>query len=544
MSFSRIGIFALITSVVAACAPDSRTVPTDPDPAVRAVVAASSTCSNQLGNQIAAEQRALFSGATLKTAQSLWQPVTRGCKNAIDQAREDMLAYVRFTITSARGGNVLGATPAQSVVQHWNLVYQYVGYAEPGLPAMVLSDSGSARVILKSEAVASGTEFGIQGRAAMTFYAQAATADQRGHLFTIRPAIAGCLSTNLVEAGPCYEIAASPALSAAMNPVAKVGVCQLHNLSYGNSPALGHQESSAVPATVLAGPTVYPSAAFCDSPAELTPPQFGFSGLLRRFVSATAQIFVVQPAYAAHGGLGGVTEGLSPFGAVDLRVFEARFADVAIGTSPQEGLIPSPDIGSWTKVEVASPGSILVQQSLGNLTTKPVVLSQGGGNCGPACGGLDLWGTINSSASGVEATTGRYEVTWRSLQNGPTLKSAPFVLRDNAGREIARLVYVQKSSKNLLIFNGDTLQTTDGGGSPVQLGWVRNVAQTFTITVDLDTQKTWLKVDNTSFTATEGKPFVDIAAANLSSIRAEFVGIDSGIMGWDDIRVVRLANGN
>ncbi|MDP9179151.1 MAG: hypothetical protein M3O61_15860, partial [Gemmatimonadota bacterium] len=480
MHYYRHTPVALVAAVVMGCSGDQQSAPTSPDVELRFGWTAGDACSAKLARSVTQEQRALFAKPTLDTAKTRWGAVTAACGTDGSAARDLMLQYVRFTILAELDNRVQGADPAQSTVNHWNLVFPYVGYDPPELDRVVLTPDGSAKVILGSEGSTSGTdqivaaEFGIPQKAAMTFYQQFGSGDQRGHLFTIAPIPGTCLTTNLAQDGDCYEFSSFPNVTTSENnvfaPAVKVGICYQGNLKL---PALGHGVSNQtdLPDAVQGH---YPSIDYCHGDESL--PQFGgIFGPFRHLAYRAGSLLSVRKAYAAHGGLGGLTEDLSPFGPVDRQVFFATFDNLAPGTTPEEGSLPAPDVGSWTKVFADEPGSILVQNSLGDLSANPVVLSQGGGACAH-CGGLDLWGQLNSSATGVYATNGEYTVTWESLQSGPSLKNAPFVLRSSTGAEIARLEYSQASSTNYLKFNGKTLDRR----------WVRNEKLKFEITVDLD----------------------------------------------------------
>ena len=107
----------------------------------------------------------------------------------------------------------------------------------------------------------------------------------------------------------------------------------------------------------------------------------------------------------------------------------------------------------------------------------------------------------------------------------------PFVIRSSEGVEIARLTYLQKSAKNYLSYNGTV---TD-------VRWTRNIAQKFVITVDFTTlvPTTSLSIDGVPVAGAQVRSFVG-AATNLHRVQAEFGGIDSGTMGWDNIEIERI----
>ena len=182
-----------------------------------------------------------------------------------------------------------------------------------------------------------------------------------------------------------------------------------------------------------------------------------------------------------------------------------------------------------TPGERAMPFSIAVQSSLGDLTTKPVVLNQAGGNC-TLCGGLELTGTATTPPE-VDATSGVYIVRWTSLQSKPSSKEAPIVIRSAAGLEVARLSYRTVSSTRILAYNSVTL--------PV--AWAQSVAQSFEVVVDLATKTTSLRIDGAPVAGFQAVPFVNAAATDVGTIGAEFSGIDAGIVGWDNISITKIA---
>jgi hypothetical protein len=300
----------------------------------------------------------------------------------------------------------------------------------------------------------------------------------------------------------------------------KVGVCQLVNHDVPlplKVAALGHLTGGIVK---IPEQRAYPT--FCAHPDEIAAGSWtgGIREVGKRVAWVAKRALGVRTLYAVHGGLGGLGGKISPFGAVDLMVFQATLGSETIAALPA-----TPDVGSWTSF-ITPPGSIKVQGSLGAYSDTIVVLSQGGGNCN-RCGGLLLQGNLaDSSSGGTGAATGIYRVRWVSLQDGPSVKGAPFVARDSNGREIARLSYVTKSSQNLLLYNG------------VQAGsWAQHQPQTFVIDVNMDTKKTTLTIDGViKVTDTN---FVQ-AATSFRQFAADFRGIDSGIMGWAEISITRL----
>lgn len=524
-------VLATLALVIAGCDGTAPPGPTAPfrSPAPKSSVIFSA-CSQEGHDQSTLERSALFSGSFLTAAEILWTPVVNNCLTNLPLAQEAMLTYIRYTIAQFNAGNVNPPTagvPAgtnfssasAAMVNHWNTMFAYVGYAEPSLPPIVLESGGTAKVITQSTPAAD-RELKIPAAAAMTVPVQTAgSGDVRGHLFTIYPLGPGCLTgSNLVQTGPCFQFSANPTVSPKFDPKVQEGICEPvngENPITGVAPALGHLDESV---TKVAGPVGAPYPSDCiDGPAVAVGSWTGGLGdIAKRLAWHATQVLAVKLLYAAHGGLGGVSEELSPFSALETTVFKATFTSAA-GAGPG-----APEVGlTWTQIK-GPQSTILVQSSLGDLVNSPVVLNQGGGNC-VTCGGLELRGTLKGAGASLP-TTGRYLVTWRSLQNKPTTKDAPFVLRASNGAEIARVSYASKSSKEQLLYNGVVV------GS-----WTKGKQQKFEIIVDLNNHITSLGIDGVL--VAQNKSF---NAPNLATIAAEFSGIDAGIIGWDDISIVAL----
>lgn len=103
---------------------------------------------------------------------------------------------------------------------------------------------------------------------------------------------------------------------------------------------------------------------------------------------------------------------------------------------------------------------------------------------------------------------------------------------------IARIAYSRESNVNRLRYNDSLIETQ----------WVRNKPQTFELLVDMrrpTAPTTKLLIINDLYTnPTEStpltKPFLTPTAGNLAMVRAQFSGLDSGIMAWDDITITQL----
>ena len=304
-----------------------------------------------------------------------------------------MLGYIQWTIdnrssiiTQRRG------TKEGNLLAHWNTVFPYVGYSgqdQPlGVPTDIFGAEGNARVI----------EWDVGGEvatpeAAITMYPQDSAGDQRDHLIVIYPIGENCLTgTNLQQHGPCFQFEAFPHVDGQFSPKFLAGICQPDD-SPLTVPSLAHLDPTAQVAEDA--PLAYPASCTHD---EASIPQGswdqGLGGIFKRVAWHAKRAVTPRNLFAVHGGLGGLGGGLSPWSAVDRLVFHASFSSDAVGSPPG-----TPETGSWTS-SVTPPGSILVQNSLGNHNSKLVVMSQAGGACA-RCGGLFLNGHLEAAAGAV-----------------------------------------------------------------------------------------------------------------------------------------------
>jgi hypothetical protein len=525
------GLVALAVSA-AACSDNKRPEVTAPELQPRFVTAPEPTpCQASIATNVERDQIRTFNGSALTTIQQKWQLVKDNCDPAdaakLAAAREYFMEYVRFTIvtwdSNLSGINGPGDrnAKASSITSHWNLAFNYVGYASPALASQSLVD-GAAKVITVADLAASPNyvEFGIPQKAEMKVPQQTG-ASNRGHLFVIYPTI--CPVNNIFgQSADCYEFASFPR-ETPFNPPLTIGICTPENLGF-DVPKLGHYENGEL---VILQTLQYPSPTFCDTPTTSVP-RYGATRFLYKFNQLASSFFGVKRAYASHGGLGDDNIGfLSPFVPVETRMFKATFTGNAVGTSPTVGALPDPDKGYWTKVLAQPPGSILVQNSLADISSKPVVLNQAGGNCNANCGGLDLWGQLKTADGTTNmVSSGKYSIAWTSVQTQPSPKNAPIVIRTSGGSEIARLAYSRETSFNRLRYNGAIVGA-----------WTRNVAQNFRIELDFGQARTSKLYINNTLVATVP---LGSGATDLSKIQAEFSGIDSGIVGWDNITIDRL----
>lgn len=551
MRIATIATLGVASALALACSESPSSAPTDPAINVR-FAQTEGPCTSATSKLAKAQLMDLLAGATLKQAQAYWAAVESACTvGNPDAANGPLMVYVNYLrglypnyfVTSRAG------TKSLLFVGHIDTVFSYVGYGAPGLTTTIL-ESGIVQVILPT----GGTrEYGLAHLGAFKLPEQNPITDPnpgdpRGHLFAMYALNAACLSVDNLRQLPlqgtgvsCAEVKSFPVVAPRFSPGIKVGVCVLATVrASAGALSLGHELGGPSPRTEIAGQLNYPDLATCHPSESAGSWTGGPTEVLKRLAWIGKSTFGVRTAYATDAGLGGIGGFLSPFGALDALICAASF------NVPPNAVGALPDLVNGNcpfTYNLASPGSILVQSSLGQYTGPLVVLSQGGGNC-TNCGGLELKAHFYS-ASGSPADDGVYDVNWISVQASPSVKGAPFVIRDGAGCEVARLTYVTTNSQNQLLYNGAVVSS-----------WVRNVSQTFKIRVDLDNNQTRLFIgpdaiplsyqgQNPVYTTS----FVNKTAAgavceanDIASFAAEFSGIDSGVMGWDEIGVQRISD--
>lgn len=547
MMAKRVALLSLAALGVLACSDQPRTAPTAPDTGPRLAGAISEPCSSKLGKIISDQQSGLYSGASLTQAQDLWNAVVRDCKTNLAAAQAEMMTYVQFTIDSSYIHTQSGSAHAAGTVAHWNSVFQYVAMPAPNADSTVLTYKGGAAVVTNPPVDGSTEVRTVGPYAAITIYHQTESGAPGTHLITINPyqGAGSCITgTNLTQKGPCFDFSATPRIaSPGWDLPAKLGICQTESTLPGTTPgaisaSLAHQPSPVADADISALVS-YPS--FCGHEEEnpvLGSWHGGLRDILTRLAYVTRRALTPNVAFAGHTGIGGgsllcdpnVSEFcMSPFAGVDRRIFYATFTSDAVNASPG-----APERGIWTST-VKAPGSLLVQSSLGDISSNLVVLAQAGGNCSKNCGGLQLNGNVES-ANGRTASDGIYDITWDAIEDAPQVKGAPIVIRSTGtpGNEIARVNFVTKSSANEVYFtynNGTSVVSTFIGN------WVQHVHQSFHLIVDFTVSPATVTL--VTGTGNVQGYFVDGSATNIGKISAEFTGIDSGIFGWDNISIER-----
>ena len=503
------------TSVLAACAEQPDKSITAPPTLRLAFVPPGPACATATRALIVTQMEGLFSQPYRAQANILLQPMFNNCASNPAPAREFMLTYVQYTIDQLKAGHVntpQSGTPAEAVLSHWDYLFSYVGYIAPELPAAVFGPDGAAGVIPSN----GGNREVAAANAAVTVPVQTPLGDQRGHLLVIYPLPDGCLTTSLVQSGPCFEFASFPTVSPKFDPKVKVGICQPLDVNEPLplfSPALGHLTGGAV---TVPSPILYPT--FCPhvSHADASPVlEGGLKGMTKRFAHFVTRAFTPEPLYAVHGGLGGLGGGLSPFSAVDLTIFQSLLSGQTLGAPP------TADAGALTS-DITDPGMTEVRASLGFYNDTVIVLRRKPGQCFN-CGNLLLKANFVDESSGSGSNVGIYDISWMSLQERLKFNQAPFVVRASNGLEIARLTYLNGGA---LMFNGEQVGT-----------WTKDTPQRFVIRVNFTQRRTSLMINGVIVASR--KFFVE-DAQNLGSLAAEFSQIDAGVVGWAEIKVLRI----
>lgn len=503
--------------VALACADTSSSVPTDPGLDVRFAKPVAAGCDAGVSRTAEGEVKAMLSGANLTQAQANWNAVKSACSSTnADAANSQLMTYVRH-LRAQYPANV--AQPKQgtkeaSFLSHFNTVFFYVGYDSPDLLPGSL-DNGILAVIPATGGI---REYQRAHLGAFSLPEQSSTGDQRGHLFAMFAGGTGCLSVdNLTQVANCVELKSFPNVSPRFDPAIKVGICVPDGLS-ATGLVLGHETPLG---TEVAGEIAYPQN--CHVSIAVASNAGFFQNLSNRLASLWTNTVGVRTAYATDKGLGGIGSILSPWGGLKALIFAATFDGDVVGQPPVK------DNGDFDfEYHATPPGSIVVRDTLGNMGGKLVVLSQGGGACAN-CGGLELRAKF-FSASGQPADDGVYEINWTSVQASPSVKGAPFVVSDGAGNPVASLTYATVSSRNVVLYNGVEVGT-----------WVRNVSQNFQFIVNLNVTPgtTTLYINGTP---AGSKNFLTGSAKNIASFAADFDGIDSGVMGLDNIGVQRMSD--
>lgn len=556
-----IGSLLLIAgaALAAACGDDHPRAPTAP-PSFN-ISGAAAQCSADTAKVIANDIKTLFKTTKDRNAASTrWKAITSSCllgnQTAIQSAVAGITDYFRFFLdVKAQGG--LQGTPAVWAA-HFNrsLLYgtgEVLGPLNAGVTARAFDDSGAVGVCTVDQTctlvttwAALRVDVGAIGKKYGTTY--------DSYLFTIAPvANSECQKENLRFHGPCHDFSVNPATTF-KPPYVTLATCIADESLVVES----HRYLHAIPTPSAADngtlvkvlPTAAtPLALACaNTPSNflaMAPASTGvFASAWRGLGGAAARVldvFAPRPLFAIHTTSSSTsTLPRSPVGIVDPLILGETWE--AFPTGALAGSYTAEWGGKWFAFATA-PGSITVQSSFLGHAGRTVVLDQAGGNCSQNCGGLQLTAAIDSLPA-----TGVYRLSWLSVEDAPTAKLAPFVLRssprlstpaDTLGDTVAVVAYRSKSSADKIVF-------ITAHGTDVVASWRRGVWQKLVVDVDLGARTATLTVlaqDGVTVLGQAGPfTFVSTNAKDLRRIAAEFSGIDAGVVGWDEIDARRIAD--
>jgi hypothetical protein len=525
-------VMAVAGLTTLACREAPRTAPTEP--LQPSLIAPAATCDAAVSNQVQADIDLLFRSGDRSQVKSEWSKVAKLCPNNLAAAALEQKVYIQLTINKYRAGVALdpnGTAPPTTqelLVADWDRTATFVGEPVYGLTPSVLDANGAVGVV----GAAGGDLLNSVHTAGIRVNPNAVS---NSHVFSIAP-LADCSTltsqTNLDLIPLCFDFHVNPLTTFAGPDFVDIEVCPVEGTPAAFM-ARGHLahpkiDELALTPTSPGGNNIFGWSCSNALANANTPAPSGVFGTLRQLAQRTMQWLRPTAAYAIHGGLTGKSCCLSPYGSADPDIFLATFTADVVNLPPGP-----PEKGTWT-IQTANPGSVQVKASLGDLTDKPVVINQQGGNC-TNCGGLNLIGTVKGSNAIATPANGTYLVSWRSLVSSPNASYVPFILRDADGDELCRLEYRSggPAQTGPLTFNGAGL---------VVGSWARNISQLFEITVDLVNNTASLSINGVPVTGAQAVPFVNAAATNIKTLSIEIVGNDVQTIGWDNIEIRRLVD--
>ena len=515
-----IGVAAVL--IFAACSSDQPSreplAPTVP------LLSPGQQCAGQLASNISKQQKDLFTGAALTAVEAAFDAVSDGCPLSAGDAV--LQGYIETLISFSEAPT--NASRAGGLVDLLGSVTLYATGTSLVRPASIFQTQGGAAVLSPPEFMETWDH-----RARLEI--QNATTPGGPHLWTFepRPTSECDGTTSLRITGNCYQVHDYPDETVAYSPPFIVTLC-LHS-SFGPT-GIGHQKAGF-------GGEVLPETAVafsCGHTASALDSWLGReAGPLGRAVARAYDYLRPRPLFADDAGESGLGLFTSLYGGILNDIFADNFDDPA---DFNDG-VDTPDLGDAWTINTTSPGYIQQQDALGDMSGGIVVLSQAQGNCNN-CPVFRLLGTrVNSNQS---ETVGTYHVTWRSLQNKPNIKEAPFAVfnANNSNNEIARLSYVSVSNQNRLLLKvfgpGNAVNTIDVGE------WFQNVHQDFDLTVNLTTlDATTSQTVSLSIGGVPVPQAQNIAAPRATSLKQVgyvLTGIDAGIIASDDWKVTRVSD--
>jgi hypothetical protein len=565
--FAGIGVAAVL--ILAACSPDqTRQEPLAPADAGLAKGGGggggSKLCAGGAASEISKLQKNLFTDPIeLGLIEGDFDAIKGACPIVLADPAElaILTTYLARMIEFSDAPVSTTSNRAEDLVSLLAQVTEYATNDEPPVvrDASIFRNQGGAAV-LSSPGVM--TNWGPLNFARLEV--QNPTNHSGPHLWTLEPreSIDCDNTTSLRATGRCYQIHDYPDETTAYDLPFIVTLCHpSHAFAQSGVPAgIGHQTAATHAfggkAEVLEETTV---GFFCDHTTAAIDGWLGRkAGPLGRAVARAYDYLRPRPLFADDAGESGLGLFTSLFGGILNNVFSDNFDDPTTFNAQRSGppgptVTDTPDLGAGNWLfKSQSPGYIRIQNALGDMVptegdTGIVVLSQGQG----ACTSCPLFRLLGTSTTANE-TIGSYAITWRSLQNKPNVKEAPFVILNaisangnthDKSIEIARLSYVTVSSQNKLLFivrsgiNDSTVYEVPGG-------WVKDVSQKFTVTVNLTTldpafsQRISLSVNDVPVAAVQNVQAP--RATLLKQIGYVLAGIDAGIIGSDNWVITRL----
>ena len=265
-----------------------------------------------------------------KSARSQFDNIERQWnRGEVEDARAKVLELIDFTVTNWKEGRLLdpnGSAPPtteRAVITLIASLNRFVGLQAPEISEAAFSEDGAVEVV--------GTEGGTvateSGQSGIEFPPGALDSDV---LVVITPIddpevpTTGPLPTSLPQYGPFHDLATYPEVPAFNEPVV-VGMCQYESGPLAPPHEIHDRLRLAHPdpndeSKIQILERVTPSFLQCDGSGSTSlnrargkSPWLAVERLVRR----TMALFGPGQLYAAHGGLGGLSTSLSPFGAVD-----------------------------------------------------------------------------------------------------------------------------------------------------------------------------------------------------------------------------------
>jgi hypothetical protein len=556
--FAGIGVAAVL--FLAACSPDQ----TRREPLAPADVGlakgggggggGSMQCSGGLASQIAKQEDNNFSPAQADELSALFTPIKSQCSTNTTTPSAAVLAYLQ-RVADFRGEP--DEERADSLLALWKSVTEYAtgtpidrppvvfitGHPPTDPPNNTDAERGGGAAVLDPTppppATPKLTMTTWDGQAGVKI-----SSDQTPtgpHLITLYPA--PCPGTTLLLAtDDCYNVQSYPPVEE-WDPLVEIGMC-IHGGGAGPNTAISHFDAGYGTEVLPDGGGFDWSTIGCyaNNHALIDTWLGRKAGPLGRALAIGLDYLRPRPLYADDAGESGLGLFFSPFGGVKTKIFEETFdaPGNAIGPFPQDPSEVAPDVGDSWDVFAPAPGYVQIVDGNvlapnGGLPGQVIAISQAQGACTKKCPVFRLLGTRVNPTPAEEI--GTYEVTWKSLQNKPNIKEAPFVLLSASDAEIARLSYVSQSNQNRILYNG------------VNTGilWTQNVAQSFKIVVRLNDDDasandytTDVYIDDMTTPVFTNRAFRSATQKTFATLGYKLDGIDAGIMAADNILVRRL----